>query len=154
MQVGPNPKPLLVFSAAGDLAVALLHVGIVAMGPKAYAYFGAVSLAMAAQRGELWPSALTLAVGVVCAAWGAYALSGARLIRPLPLLRTVLTCVSALYLLRGLVVIPDLLRIFAGAEYPLRQTIFSAISLLLGITHTAGTAMLFRSQKRIDGSFA
>ncbi len=137
-------KVLLVISAIGDLAIAGAHVGIAAIGPRAYVYFGAVSLAAPAGRGELWPAALTFAIALVFAAWGMWAFSGAGVLRRLPLLRTVLVAITALYLLRGLVVIPDVLRLLAGAGYPLRQTVFSAVALGLGLTHAFGTLPLLR----------
>ena len=134
----------LVLSAFGDLAIAFLHVAIVAVGPRAYIYFGAASLAEPARRGELWPAGLTLTIAIVFAIWGCFALAGAGVLPRVPLLRTVLVLVSALYLLRGLIVIPDLIRLCTGAGYPLRQTVFSASALALGLTHSLGTGKLFR----------
>ncbi len=134
----------LVFSAIGDFAIAVLHLAIIAIGPKGYVYYGAVSLGLATQRGEVWPAVLMLAIALLFTVWGCYALAGARLLRPLYLLRTVLVFASAMYILRGLIVILDVLRLLAGAGYPLRQTFFSATALLLGLTHALGTASLGR----------
>jgi hypothetical protein len=144
----------LLFSAVGDLLVAALHVVIVFVGSPAYLYFGATSLAVAAQRGESWPALFTSAIAIVSAGWGWYALAGAGLLSRPPLIRTVLVAVAALYSLRGLVVIPDLLRLLAGVGYPLRQTAFSACALGLGIMHWLGTIHLFRRDSVLSSKSA
>jgi hypothetical protein len=63
-------------------------------------------MAQAAERGEWTPPLLTLGIAVVLAIWGAFAFSGAGLIRRLPLLRTGLLIIAAIYLARGLILIP------------------------------------------------
>jgi hypothetical protein len=144
VQSSTDRNVCLLFSAFGDLAIAALHVAIVVIGAPGYLYFGAASLALPAQRGELWPAALTLAIALVFLAWGCYALAGAGQIPRLPLLRSALVVIASLYLLRGLILIPDIVRLAAGAGYPVRQAVFSASALLLGITHALGTARLRR----------
>lgn len=54
-------------------------------------------------------------------AFGVYALSGAGVVRPLPLVKLGLVMIGSIYALRGLVVIRDILRLVRGDGYPLRQ---------------------------------
>src|ERR1019366_6414697 len=77
---------------------------------------------------------LCLAIAAVVAVFGLYALSGAAKVRPLPLLRTVLIVVTAIYLLRGLLVIPQMPIVL---KHPglVRFVVFSAISLGVGGIH-------------------
>lgn len=90
-----------------------------------------------AERGSPRPALITLAIVALLAASSAYALSGAGRIRRLPLLRTGLVVITAVYLLRGLVLVPIL------AMNGWRADSFtwwsSLIVLTYGIVHAAGT---------------
>ncbi len=108
------------------------------IGARAYLYFGAPSLAVKAEQGSLQPALLTAVIVAVFSAWGAYPLSGAGVIRPLPLLRSVLAVIAAIYVLRGLILVPDLIRLAMHAGYPFRQTVFSATALVIGLAHIFG----------------
>ena len=134
----PRANPLLLGAAAADFLLALLHVAVVILGPMGYSYFGTAALARLATRGSTVPAVLTLLIALLFAAFGVYALSGAGWMRSLPLLTAVLVVISALYILRGLVLVPDLIGLATGAGYPLRQTLFSAGSLVIGIVHAVG----------------
>jgi hypothetical protein len=72
-----------------------------------------------------------------------YAYSGAGWIRPLPLLRTGLMAIGLLFLLRGLLLAPQLFLWFRIPESArwihLRFMSFSAISLLMGLLYLKGT---------------
>ena len=120
MQTRPRTNLFLVGAAAADLLLAALHAAIVLVGPIGYLYFGAAELARLAAQGSAIPAILTLLIAFVLSAFGMYALSAAGMVRRLPFLTTVLIFVSAVYILRGLVLIPDLIRLAAGAGYPLR----------------------------------
>lgn len=99
----------LTAAAALSASAALLHLAVIAGGPDWYRYFGAgEEMARLADRGSPKPALITLAIAAVLAAWSAYALSGAGLIRRLPLLRTALLLISTVYLLRGLALVPIL----------------------------------------------
>ena len=91
--------------AGGTLSAiaALLHVAIIFGGPDWYRFFGAgEGMARAAERGSAQPAIITLGIAAVLAVWSAYGFSGAGVIRRLPLLRTALVAISAVYLARGL----------------------------------------------------
>lgn len=127
--------------AGGSLSVAasLLHLGCIIGGPDWYRFFGAGErVAQAAARGSWVPAAMTFGIASVLAIWAAYAFSGAGLIARLPLLSTGLVVISAIYLLRGLVLFfpsafarPDL------SESFLRWS--SIIVLAFGLVYAIGT---------------
>lgn len=139
--------------AAGllDVAAALLHVAIIFGGPDWYRFFGAgEAMAQAAQSGSVRPTLITIAIASVLATWAAYAFSGAGLILRLPWLRTGLVAISAIYLARGLVVVPILL---------LRPELIdpfllwsSAIVLVFGLAHAIGTWSAWNGLRPAAGS--
>ena len=126
-------------TCAGILSVlaALMHIGVIIGGPDWYRFFGAgEGMARAAERGEIYPAIVTSGIVFILMAWGAYAFSGAGLIPRLPLLRTALVLITAIYLLRGMVVVPIWL------AKPQLMTSFaiwsSAIVFIYGVVHAVG----------------
>jgi hypothetical protein len=100
----------LVAGAALSAVAALLHLGIIVGGPSWYRFFGAGErFASAAAAGRWWPNVFTLGIACVLGLWAAYALSGAGVIAPLPLLKLALVLITGVYLLRGLVLVPALI---------------------------------------------
>jgi len=122
-------------------ALALFHVVVVFFGAPAYRYFGAgEEIARQAEAGSFFPAALTLAVAAVFVVFALYAFSGAGAIRRLPLLRLGLLAISAMYLLRGLLLLPQLVAFFHHAGLvPPRALAFSSVSLTIGLVYLAGT---------------
>jgi hypothetical protein len=91
-------------------AAALLHVAIILGGPAWYRAFGAGErMARLAARGAVYPALLTAAIASVLAVWALYGLSGAGVIRRLPLLRPVLVGIAGVYGARGLLGVPAVL---------------------------------------------
>ncbi len=88
-------------------------------------------------------AALCLVIGLIAAGFGAYALSGAGKIVRLKLLRTGLTFITIIYLLRGLTVFTETASAARGQQ-PWRFAVFSLIALLVGLTHFGGLMKLFR----------
>lgn len=129
----------LVVGGSLSVAAALLHVACIFGGPDWYRFFGAGErMAQAAARGSWVPAVMTLGIATVLAIWAAYAFSGAGLFARLPLLRTGLIVISAIYLIRGMVLFfpsafqrPDL------SENFLRWS--SAIVLAFGLVYAIGT---------------
>jgi hypothetical protein len=108
------PLNLWLMCAAGLSAVAgLLHLGIIVGGAPWYRYFGAgEDMARMAQAGSWYPALITAGIASVLFLWSAYALAGAGW----PLAqgvfawqRPVLGLITAVYLLRGLAIVPWLL---------------------------------------------
>ena len=136
-----NGPTLLLIAAVLDFALALLHVAMLPFGSRAYAYFGAgEAMVRGAQAGSLAPHLITLGVAFVLVTFGLYALSGAGMLSPWPLLRYVLAGVSGIYLLRGLAVLPQLITLMRGSSrIQPRHVGFSLVSLIVGIIHAIGT---------------
>ena len=131
-------NPWLIAGGVLSGAAAILHLAVVAGGPDWYRFFGAgEGMARMAERGMLQPTLITLGIVAILAVWAAYAFAGAGLIRRLPLMRTALVAISAVYLLRGLILAPML------AFRPERVDAFtvwsSLIVLAYGIAYAVGT---------------
>jgi len=139
-----NGKILLLLGAGLNFGIALLHVAIIIAGAPGYLYFGTADLAILAVQGSPIPALLTGALVIIFAAFGFYALSGAGLIRRLPLLTLGLIGIGGIYTLRGLIVIPDSISLVRGADYPFRQTAFSAVALSIGILYLVGAVQRWR----------
>jgi hypothetical protein len=128
----------LTAAALLSAAAAALHLAAIAGGPDWYRFLGAGErMARLAEAGSPRPTLITLAIAAVLATWSAYALAGAGLIRPLPLMRTALAAISAIYLLRGLVVLPAL--VLNGGRASAFLWWSSLIVLAYGLTYAVGT---------------
>lgn len=93
----------LVVAAVLTLIAALMHLLVIVQGPRGYRWAGAgTRIVAAAQAGKQYPAAITGVICMVLMAWATYALSGAGVIAPLPLLRPVLVAVTSVFLLRAL----------------------------------------------------
>jgi len=130
-----------------SFAVALLHLVIIFAGAPAYRYFGAgEEMAAAAESGSAFPAVLTLVLAVVFAVWGLYALSGAGVIRRLPLLRVALILIGAVYTLRGITVFQQIFQTAtSSAKVEPRDIVFSLVSLGIGLAYLTGTAANWRN---------
>jgi hypothetical protein len=114
----------------------LLHVAVIVGGPDWYRFFGAGEpMARMAEAGNPVPGLVTAGIAAVLAVWAAYAFAGAGLIRRLPLMRTALVAISAIYLARGLLIVPVLMK--PGA--PAFDIWSSLIVLVYGIIYAVGT---------------
>lgn len=145
---------MLKLAGAFSLAIAVLHVVVIAVGAPAYRYFGAgEKLARQAEQGSLAPALLTAGIAVIFALWALYAFSGAGLIRRLPLIRLGLVVIGTIYVLRGLSLGPQLPVYFSGAfpQFPVRYLVFSAVSLLVGLLYVLGVARAWRRLAPVRG---
>lgn len=105
-----NVNKWLLAGGVLSLLASLMHIAIIIGGPDWYRAFGAGErMARAAARGAIMPTLVTLGIASVLAIWALYAFSGAGLIRRLPLLRTGLVVITAIYLARGLALFPALI---------------------------------------------
>lgn len=135
----PPRNSWLIAAGTGSGLVSLLHVAIVLIGPWAYRYFGAGELAPMAEQGSLVPAIATLGIAAVFAVFALYALAGAGLVRrKLPVLRPVLIGLGVIYTLRGLLVFIEIYFLLRGKPLLAHMTVFSLVSLVLGIAHLVG----------------
>jgi len=131
-------NPWLIAGGMLSAAAALLHVAIIAGGPDWYRFFGAgEGMARMAERGMLRPALITVGIAALLAVWAAYAFAGAGLFRRLPLMRTALVAITAIYLLRGLLLAPLLL---IRPEIVDAFTLWSSLIVLVyGLAYGIGT---------------
>jgi hypothetical protein len=130
--------PWLALGGGLSLVAALAHLACIVGGPDWYRFFGAGErLARMVEAGRLSPHLATAGIATMLAVWAAYAFSGAGLIVRLPLLKAALILITAVYLLRGLMVVqPSLLgRPDLSAAFMLWS---SLIVLAMGIVHAIG----------------
>jgi hypothetical protein len=134
----PMRNPALVIGGGLSALASLLHIGCIVGGPDWYRFFGAgEGMATMAAQGSMTPTLITLGIAAVLATWAAYAFSGAGLLPRLPLLRTGLVVISAVYLLRGLVLIPAF--VVNGGDVMPFVLWSSLIVLVYGLAYTVGT---------------
>ncbi|MGH8079757.1 MAG: hypothetical protein ACREP7_04210 [Lysobacter sp.] len=134
-----SAKPDRMLLAAGSLSglAALLHLGCIAFGAPWYRALGAgEGMARAAAAGHPRPTIMALVIASILALWALYAFSAAGAMRRLPLTRTALSLITAVYLVRG-VAAPAMTTLF-----PDRSLNFwiwsSAICLTIGVVHLIG----------------
>ena len=137
MRSAQSSNHLLVFGASLSALAALAHLGCIVFGGAWFRALGAGErMAQLADAGHWYPPVITVAIASVLLSWALYALSGAGVIRRLPLLRTVLCGITAVYLLRGVAFIP-LMPLFPGNSATF-WVVSSAICLVFGLVHLAG----------------
>jgi hypothetical protein len=138
--VTTNPgSALLQIGGWLSLIAAALHLACIIGGPDWYRFFGAgEGMARAAEQGSWTPALVTMGIAVVLMIWAAYAFSGAGWLPRLPLLRTGLFVISAIYLLRALVFVP--LHMWRPQHSDSFAIWSSAIVLVYGLAYAIGTA--------------
>ena len=126
----------LVAGGALSLAAAALHLACIVGGPAWVRAFGAGERMV--EAGRIGPILVTVGIAAALAGFGVYAWSGAGLLPRLPLLRAALVAITAIYLLRGLVLfVPGALR---RPDLSPRFLFWSsAVVLGFGLVHLVGT---------------
>lgn len=134
----------LLIGAALSAIASALHLAIIVGGPAWYRFFGAGErMATMAEQGKLYPTVLTLGIAAVLGTWAAYALSGAGLLAPLPLLKAGLCVIAAAYLLRGLAIVP--LLTFARSQSTPFLIWSSLVCLGYGAVHAVGLRQVWNT---------
>lgn len=131
------PKHCLVLGGVASILIALLHLALV-LRPQWYSFFGADELVQLHEQGSPFTVLVTVGLALMFAAWGAYALSGAGVVTQLPLVRTVLITIGAIYILRGLLLPSELFKALLTG-YSIRFAVFSTGSLAAGLLYLVGT---------------
>lgn len=131
-------KQLLLAAALLSFAIALFQA-VLSLSPSLSSFFGAAELA----ANPLLLLVTSLAATMVFALFGLYALAGASTIRRLPLLRTGLMVIGAIYALRGLLLFPELLVMVgvlsAPEPVPPQAVLSSLVALATGVLYLLGT---------------
>lgn len=92
----------LLAAAICCFAAALAHLGCIVFGGDWYRFFGAgEQMARMAEQGLWYPTIVTSVIVLVLLLWAFYGLSGAGVIRRLPLTKLALVLIAGIFLLRG-----------------------------------------------------
>jgi putative oxidoreductase len=128
-------KGLLIIGGVINFMIAVTHWIIPIIGPPAYIFFGAgEAMAEMASENPIMPGAITYLLGICFFVFGLYALSGAGVIRSLPMLTPVLAIVGFIYIVRGLAVPLDVY-FYLTEKTSLYFVLFSFIALSVGFLY-------------------
>jgi hypothetical protein len=105
----------------------VLHLALV-FKPQWYRHFGADELVQLHEQGSRFTVLVRFGLTLMFAVWGAYALSGAGVIKQLPLLRISLIAIGVIYILRSLMLPAELFKVLLSG-YPFRFVVLSTGSL-------------------------
>ena len=142
----PIVQGTLAIAGACNAVAALLHIGCILFGGPWYRFFGAGEhMARLAEAGHVMPTLVTLAIVLVLSGWAVVAWSGAGLLPRLPLLRTALSLIAGIYLLRGLVGLYWVAEPVMGNS-PMFWLWSSLLCLSLGGLHGVGLWQLSRAR--------
>ena len=131
----------LVWGGCMSLLAALLHIAIIIGGPPWYRFFGAGErLAQLAEQGSALPDTITALIALVLMLWSLYAFAGAGLVRRPPWLKSILIMITAIYVLRGMALLP--LALFMPHAVDPFIVLSSLICLMIGIIHLNGTRQM------------
>lgn len=148
MDLGKNK--VLIVGAVCSAFAALAHLGCIAFGADWYRFFGAgEQMAKMAEDGHWYPTVVTLFIAFILIVWSLYALSGARVIFRLPLLRLGLVVISAIYLIRSVAFV-SIMPMFPDNSLTF-WLISSGITLTIGVLYAIGTFQVW-SQLSADKS--
>lgn len=138
MRIPPRSGWLLA-GAAASFALVVLHLGVIVVGARAYAFFLAgEQMVDLAEAHALTPTLVTGALVFVFAVFGSYALAGAGLLE-LPATRVLVAAIGCIYTLRGLLIVPEAIMVHF-LDRPVRALFFAAVSLAIGVIHLVGVA--------------
>jgi hypothetical protein len=132
-----TPNKFLIAGAALSGVGGLIHLACIVAGPDWYRFFGAgEQIARMAAAGHWYPTTAAVFIASILFTWSLFALSGAGVIRRLPLLKLILCAITAVYLVRGTIFM-FLMPYFPGNSLTFWIT-SSAICLAFGIVHLIG----------------
>ncbi|MCP4720932.1 MAG: hypothetical protein GY860_15875 [Desulfobacteraceae bacterium] len=132
-------KQLLLVAGLLNFAIALFQA-IISFSPSLSLYFGAPEALVINIYALI---IVSLLIAGILAVFGLYAISGAGYIRTLPWLKQMLVAIGGIYILRGLLLVPELLIVIGVLHISIpvapRFIVFSAGSLLIGLIFIIGT---------------
>ena len=135
-------------------AASLLHIAIIFGGPAWYQFFGAGErMARLSARGSAYPATVTACIAAALGLWALYGLSGAGVIRRLPLLRPALVLIAAVYFARGALGIPAVMFVDSPYTDELKgrmtfMLVSSLVCVFLGLCYAFGAARVWRRARR------
>jgi hypothetical protein len=127
------------YFALGGLAnafFAVLHI-LLAIKPTWYRFFGADQLAEMHEKGSKFPRLVTMGLVLLFGIWSAYGLSAAGMIPSLPIMRTMIFIIIAIYFLRSLMIFREFFKVIIQ-KVPFRFLIFSSGAFATGLMYYMG----------------
>lgn len=127
----------LIIGAVTTALAAIAHLACLVLGASWYRFLGAGEhIANMAESGHWYPSFMTITIATILLIWSTYALSGAGVVRRLPLLKLMLCAISFIFLVRGLGFV-FIMPLFPGNSMHF-WLISSGMCLIIGLIHFAG----------------
>ena len=137
-----SPNRYLIIAAALSAVAGIIHLGCIVFGASWYRFFGAgEGIARMADAGHWYPTFMASAIAVVLFTWSLYALSGAGVIRRLPLLKLALCLITAIYIGRGIGFVA-IMPAFPGNSISF-WLVSSGVCLAFGLVHLAGVRQVW-----------
>ncbi|MFZ5812472.1 MAG: hypothetical protein ACOY4F_10550 [Thermodesulfobacteriota bacterium] len=134
-----NSKRLLLFAGIICFTLSIFQI-VIGFSPSLSLYFGAPESLVKNTNALIITSII---VGAIFALFGVYAFSGADKIIRLPWLKQILLCIGVIFLLRGLLLLPELLVVFniieSSVHVAQRFIYFSIGALIIGFIFIKGT---------------
>lgn len=94
----------LIIAGAFNATAAMLHLACIYFGAPWYRFFGAGEhMAILAEQGSIQPTLITSGIVVVFVIWSMYAFSAAGAFYRLPFMRSALSLITLIYLIRGII---------------------------------------------------
>jgi len=141
----------LVTGGTASFLIAMAHIVAIFIGAPAYDFMDAPDLGRLAREGSFIPVFATLAVTSFFVLFGAYAFSGAGIIKRLPFLRIWLWVIGGIFTLRGLAIFYFIALFLMGSPNAIpREILFSLVSLLTGICYLLGVFVFNSSEPKRD----
>jgi hypothetical protein len=142
----PSKNIFLIIAASLSALAALFHIACIIFGGPMYLLMGAGSqMAHLADAGHWYPTVVTSFIASILFIWSLYALSGAGVIRRLPLLRFALCAITAIYLARSVAFVALM------PHFPENSPTFwfwsSAICFVFGLMYFIGTWQVWAKLK-------
>ncbi len=130
------------------MAGALLHIVVLIGGPEWIRFVGAPESVVASARAGTWLAPVsTIGIAFMLMLWGLYAFAAAGRFRPLPLMKTVVGVIAAIFLIRGLLIVPLLPRLDWSRPYHLFVIGSSLFILALGLAYAIGLLGAMRRRR-------
>jgi hypothetical protein len=141
-----NKKSWLIIAAGITFFMAVCQT-VISVFPSAAAYFQAPP-SLLEHRMKLF--IIGEGAALILVLFGLYALSGAKIIRHLPLLRFGLSVISSIFVLRGLFIIITVLKLIGvlDGEILTQGVITHFVFISAGIAFAAGTVLNWKDMKR------
>jgi hypothetical protein len=134
--MAPESAALLRVAGSASFAIGLLQFIMYFGGPNVYRFCGTPELLIEFRLRRPGAAFFTeVAIALVFAAFATYAYAATGWLRPLPLVARGLAITAAIYLLRGLLIIPQAIRSRKSASVRLRDLLYSLMALALGVSY-------------------